>query len=198
MAAAPAARAPTPFRLAAPVDWAGVLVVDAAAALVAELAREEDDDDEAREVAEEAFELTMEEPDEATDEVAAAVVLEPEPEPASTQISVVMDEVSVGLLVMCFGRVTLEEGRTQCIVGRAASDNTRSGGLGDGVLCAATLADVVSETAPSAGDGVGQAGERASWEHGRLAGDGLRVGDRGQGEGSELKLHICGVEAGYC
>lgn len=93
MAAAPAARAPTPFRLAAPVDWAGVLVVDAAAALVAELAREEDDDDEAREVAEEAFELTMEEPDEATDEVAAAVVLEPEPEPASTQISVVMDEV---------------------------------------------------------------------------------------------------------
>lgn len=72
-----------------------MLVAEPAAALVAELAREDADEvaDEAREVADEAMELPLEDVEEiAGVTAAAAVLLEP---PASAQISLVMDEVSV-------------------------------------------------------------------------------------------------------
>jgi hypothetical protein len=76
----------------------------------------------------------------------------------------------------------LREGRerkvhTQSIIGRAARDNAWCSSLSNGILCGAALASVVGDTTSCGGDGVGQASESTGWQHSRLAGNGLGVGD---------------------
>tara|TARA_R110002060_G_scaffold76649_1_gene87196 strand:+ start:632 stop:1024 length:393 start_codon:yes stop_codon:yes gene_type:complete len=125
--------------------------------------------DEAMEVAEEAAELAALETDEAAD-VAAEEAADDPPEdpPAATraQIWEVMlwvsekKEMSIKFWRSGDHLVAL----TQCLLRRAAGDNTRSGLAGDGSVGITALACVIVNTAARVANGGGQAGLSASWD----------------------------------
>jgi len=99
----------------------------------------------ATELATEAAEETT-----ATDDDADEPADAPEPEATRAQIWLVMVWVSVTFVNYVLSHPAGEH--TQSIVGRAAGDDTWSGGLSDGSLGWAALARVVGETASTSSD----------------------------------------------
>jgi hypothetical protein len=87
----------------------------------------------------------------------------------------------------------LEE-RTQGIIGSASSNNARCGSGGNGTLLGNALARVIRGAATSTSDCVLQAREGARWQHSHLTGNSLGVGNRGQDEGCDNELHVCGFD----
>lgn len=119
----------------------------------------------------------------------------PEDPPAATraQIWEVRDWVSMIMLVNWTCLLYTIEVLTQGVRGRAATNDTRSGGFGDGSIGITALACVVRDAASSTGDGSVQAGFSARWDLGSQIGNGLSRDSSGQdGDGGNGELHIDG------